>query len=110
MKIKKRLIVVTVVLLCLSAFVVWQMTESAPAKIAREAYIYGYPLVTFDMVRKQETNIKEPTEERAPMGQMIKMRHYPPVESHAAAAPNADTLYTLNPGGFRSGDSRRSLR
>lgn len=25
--------------------------------IADEAYIYGYPLVTFEMVRKQQTNV-----------------------------------------------------
>ena len=26
-------------------------------KIAVDAYIYGYPLVTFDMVRQQQTNV-----------------------------------------------------
>ena len=26
-------------------------------KIAVDAYIYGYPLVTFDMARQQETNV-----------------------------------------------------
>lgn len=65
------------------------------ALLAADAYIYGYPLVTFDMVRQQETNVEVPDDQRAPMGQMIKMRSYPPVESHAAAAPNADTLYTM---------------
>ena len=37
-------------------------------KIATEADVFGYPLVTFDMVRRQQTNV---------------------------AAPNADTLYTI---------------
>ena len=64
--------------------------------MAVEAYFYGYPLVTFDMVRRQETNTEAPTNQRAPMGQLIKMRSYPPVDSHAAAAPNADTLYTMS--------------
>jgi hypothetical protein len=62
--------------------------------IATEAYIYGYPLVTFDMVRKQQTNVATPDPEHAPMGQMIKMRTYPAVDNHCCAAPNADTLYT----------------
>ena len=62
--------------------------------IATEAYIYGYPLVTFDMARKQQTNVAVPDAEHAPMGQMIRMRTYPAVDNHCCAAPNADTLYT----------------
>ncbi len=64
-------------------------------KIAVEAYIYGYPLVTFDMARRQQTNVAAPDGEHAPMGQMIKMRSYPAVDNHCCAAPNADTLYTI---------------
>ena len=30
-----------------------------------------------------------------PMGQLIKLRAYPDVDDHGAAAPNADTLYTM---------------
>ena len=63
--------------------------------IATEAYIYGYPLVTFDMARKQQTNVAVPDAEHAPMGQMIRMRSYPAVDNHCCAAPNADTLYTI---------------
>src|SRR5512137_2086615 len=64
-------------------------------KIATEAYVYGYPLVTFDMVRRQQTNVAAPDGEHAPMGQFIKMRSYPAVGNHCCAAPNADTLYTI---------------
>ena len=46
-------------------------------KIATEAYIYGYPLVTFDMARRQQTNVAQPDAEHAPMGQMIRMRELP---------------------------------
>jgi hypothetical protein len=63
--------------------------------IAVDAYIYGYPLVTFDMARRQQTNVAAPDGEHAPVGQMIKMRSYPAVENHCCAAPNADTLYTI---------------
>jgi hypothetical protein len=61
---------------------------------AIDAYLYGYPLVTFDVVRQQQTNVAVPDAEHAPMGQMIKMRSYPAVDNHCCAAPNADTLYT----------------
>ena len=64
-------------------------------EIVRDAYVFGYPLVTMDMVRKHETNVREPDGAHAPMGELIKLRSYPPVEDHAAAAPNADTLYTM---------------
>ena len=64
-------------------------------KIVREAYLFGYPLVTMDMTRKHETNVRVPDGAHAPVGQMVKMRAYPAVDDHGAAAPNADTLYTM---------------
>jgi hypothetical protein len=70
----------------------WNAVEAV--SIAQDAYIYGYPLVTFDTVRQQQTNVAIPDAEHAPMGQIIKMRTYPAVENHCCAAPNADTLYT----------------
>jgi hypothetical protein len=70
----------------------WDAVEAV--SIATDAYIYGYPLVTFDMVRRQQTNVATPDAEHAPMGQIIKMRSYPAVDNHCCAAPNADTLYT----------------
>jgi hypothetical protein len=64
-------------------------------EIIKEAYIYGYPLVTMDMVRLQETNVAVSDESHAPMGQMIKLRSYPSVDNRSAAAPNSETLYTM---------------
>jgi len=90
--------------LCLGALVAIPFSVSADESsslgpveamsIAVDAYVYGYPLVTFDTVRKQQTNVAKPDAEHAPMGQMIKMRSYPAVDNHCCAAPNADTLYT----------------
>jgi hypothetical protein len=91
---KGKIVAAAVFLACLLAILVWQVTSSETARLAREAYIYGYPLVTFDMVRKQQTNVSKPDAERAPMGQLVRMRNYPPVERRATAV-NADTLYTL---------------
>ena len=62
--------------------------------IATDAYIYGYPLVTMDMTRKQMTNVAVPAGTQAPMGQLVKMRAYPDASYRTVTAPNADTLYT----------------
>src|SRR6202022_1989784 len=61
---------------------------------ATDAYIYGYPLVTMDMTRKQFTNYATVQGSRGPMGQIIKLRSYPAVADPGGTAPNADTLYT----------------
>ena len=63
--------------------------------IAVDAYLYGYPLITFDMARRQQTNVESPGAEQASMNQLIKMRRYLDVDNHCCAAPNADTLYTI---------------
>ena len=98
----KRIALIAVVLaatvLAASVFVVRRsptLHAEEAVRIAVDAYIYGYPLVTFDMARRQQTNVAAPDGEHAPMGQMIKMRSYPAVDNHCCAAPNADTLYTL---------------
>jgi hypothetical protein len=61
---------------------------------AADAYVYGYPLITMDMTRKQFTNVAAPDAAHAPMGQILRFRTYPAVDNHAVTAPNADTLYT----------------
>lgn len=70
-------------------------TDDMRVKQAVEAYLFGYPLVTFDFIRQQNTNVTTPGPQTAPMGQLIKMRTYLPVDNHCCAAPNADTLYTM---------------
>src|SRR5262245_58123116 len=62
---------------------------------AVEAYIYAYPLVTLEMTRRVMTNVAQPTATKAPMGQFLRARTYPPVDDHDVTAPNADTLYTI---------------
>src|SRR5690348_2239344 len=55
---------------------------------ATDVYIYGYPLVTMDMTRRQFTNVATPDAAHAPMGQILKLRTYPAVDNHAVTAPN----------------------
>ncbi len=62
--------------------------------LATDAYIFGYPLVTMEMTRRVITNVAAPEGTRAPMGQIIKLRHYPDATFRDVTAPNADTLYT----------------
>lgn len=63
-------------------------------RLASDAYVYGYPLVTMEMTRRIMTNVAAPQGTRAPMGQLIKLRHYPDASFRDVTAPNADTLYT----------------
>jgi hypothetical protein len=63
--------------------------------IAVDAYICGYPLTTFDMARKQQTNVEKPDDQHASMNQMTQMRTYLPIGNHCCPAPNADTLSTI---------------
>jgi hypothetical protein len=79
----------------LIAIAIALLTGNPKHKIVREAYLYGYPLVTMDMTRRQMTNVRVPDDAHAPMGQLIKMRAYPAVDNKGAAAPNADTMYTM---------------
>ena len=63
--------------------------------IAEDAYIYGYPLVTMDMTRKQTTNVNSAGPERAPMGQFVRMRTFPTAAYRDVPGANTDTLYTM---------------
>ncbi|MGB8886478.1 MAG: DUF1254 domain-containing protein [Candidatus Korobacteraceae bacterium] len=71
-----------------------QLGGEEAVSIATDVYIYGYPLVTMDMTRRQTTNVATPDATHAPMGQLLKFRTYPPASMHTVTAPNADTLYT----------------
>ena len=64
------------------------------AKIAVDAYVYGYPLVTMDMTRRVMTNVATPTDKHAPMGQFANMSRYPDASFKDVTAPNANTLYS----------------
>ncbi len=74
------------------------MKAPAPDEVvndAVDAYIYGFSLVTMDMTRKQTTNVDSAGPERAPMGQLIRMRTYPTAAYRDVPGANTDTLYTM---------------
>jgi len=70
------------------------LKEQEAFAIAKDAYVYGYPLVTMEMTRRVTTNVAQPGGNRAPMGQLVSLREYPTSAFRDITAPNADTLYT----------------
>ncbi|HEV8052185.1 MAG TPA: DUF1254 domain-containing protein [Parachlamydiaceae bacterium] len=71
------------------------LSEKEAESIGVEAYIYGYPLVTMEMARRQTTNVDESVDTfGAPMGQFYNLRAYPTAEFKSMTSPNADTLYS----------------
>ena len=71
-----------------------QLGVEEAVAIATDTYIYGYPLVTMDLTRKQMTNVATPDDSHAPMGQLLNLRTFPPLGMQTVTASNADMLYT----------------
>ena len=68
---------------------------SAQAKLAAEAYIFGYPLVLMDTTRRLMTAVTKPDGLRAPMNRFAHRREFPDASFTAVVSPNADTLYSV---------------
>jgi hypothetical protein len=64
-------------------------------RIALDAYIYGYSLITTEVTRVQMTNVPAIEGLRFPMGVFMNVKRYPPANFRSVSAPNADTLYSL---------------
>jgi hypothetical protein len=76
-----------------------QADVASPAEaeqIAREAYIYFYPLVTMEVTRRQATNIEPGKKPGAgPMNAFSHVPAFPDASFKAVVRPNFDTLYSL---------------
>lgn len=72
------------------------VSEQEAYDIAREAYIYAYPLVLMDLTRQQLTNFAEPpgTPGQGPANRFIHIREFPDPKFKIVVRPNADTLYS----------------
>lgn len=70
------------------------LSKEEALKLGSEVYVYGYPLVTMDLTRQVMTNVKSAEGLKAPMGQFVNAREYPPASFRDVTAPNADTLYS----------------
>ncbi|MFD1218114.1 DUF1254 domain-containing protein [Microbulbifer celer] len=63
-------------------------------EIARDAYIYAYPLVLMHVSREVSTNVEEPQFPLAPINQIAHAKSFPDASMDIIASPNADTLYS----------------
>ncbi len=62
---------------------------------AKDAYIYGYPLVLMDVTRAKTTNVSSPSGTSAPTDQFVSVRAFPDASFTDVVSPNADTLYSI---------------
>lgn len=63
-------------------------------EIARDAFIYAYPLVLSGVTFDVGKNVAEPIGTSAPLNQFGHMRQFPDASFTIVVRPNADTLYS----------------
>lgn len=73
------------------------MSPDAIRALARDAYLYAYPIVTMDMTMRQATNVPDAKSVnlRAPVNQFAHARAYPDVDDRDIVRFNFDTLYSI---------------
>jgi hypothetical protein len=88
--------VASVLLATLASTHAAELSPQEAKKIAVDAYIYGYSLMTSDVTEKAFTNAVAPNAEtfQAPLNQLVSIPKYPPADYKGVTAPNADTLYS----------------
>lgn len=64
-------------------------------EIAMDAYVYGYPLIMAETSRRVISNVREPVDMRAPMGQIAMMRMFLDASNCDVMVPNDSTLYSV---------------
>lgn len=70
-------------------------SEARAHDLAKEAYVFGYPLVLMDVTRQAMTNVPKAGQTAAPINQLGNMRSFPDETMTKVVSPNADTLYTF---------------
>jgi len=72
------------------------LTADESLTLGVEAYVYGYPLLVMDALRRVTTNVEEPQGTLAPAGQFGHHRVFPGAsEGSSLAGASLDTLYSL---------------
>jgi len=71
-----------------------KLSPAEVEKIAKEAYIFGYPLVLMDVTRQVGTACPSPTAMCAPINQFANAPAFPDHTFTDVVSPNADTLYS----------------
>ncbi|GIK77878.1 MAG: DUF1214 domain-containing protein [Thermoleophilia bacterium] len=71
-------------------------TPERAAELGRRAWIYGFPLLEFARVRKEQTSVACPDRRgNAPLNSFSNAPTFPSPESRTVVAPNTDTLYSI---------------
>ena len=70
------------------------LTEDEALRLGIDAYVYGYPLLVMNSVRRVMTNVAVPQAKAAPMGQFAHFRSFPDASKRDLAGLNFDTLYS----------------
>ena len=73
-----------------------EISEKDAYDIARDAYIYAYPLVLMDVTRQQLTNFADPPgiPGAGPPNRFIHLREFPDPKFKTVIRANVDTLYS----------------
>lgn len=69
-----------------------RLTEAAAQELGAEAYLYGYPLVALELMRKVMTNVSVAGTKHAPLGQFAQAESYPIASFREVSTPNMDLL------------------
>lgn len=72
------------------------ISEQEAYEIAKDAYVYAYPLLLADVTLRQQTNFTEPTGKlcQAPLNQFSHATEFTPADWKVVVRPNVDTLYS----------------
>src|SRR6266550_5668601 len=72
------------------------VSEQEAYEIAKDAYVYAYPLVLMHISFQQFTNYAEPAGlvTQAPVNQFSHAKAFPPADFKTVIRPNVDTLYS----------------
>ncbi|WFU54364.1 DUF1254 domain-containing protein [Bradyrhizobium pachyrhizi] len=72
------------------------ISDQQAYEIARDAYVFAYPIVTMDISMRQSTNVPNANTVplRAPVNQFAHARTYPRAEERDVVRYNFDTLYS----------------
>src|SRR5262245_17107082 len=92
------LVAVPIIAIGTSPFVANAQEKLSPEeakKIAIDAYIYGYSLITTEVTRVQMSNVSKVGQLTGPMNTFVNVKRYPPADYRGVSAPNADTLYSV---------------
>jgi hypothetical protein len=71
------------------------VTEDEAARLAAEAYVFGYPLVLMDVTRQVMTAAPKPGGRKAPVNHFLHAQAFPRPTDTSVVSPNADTLYSI---------------